>query len=87
MTDSALAELGLDAGEEVRFRRRASERWRRAVVERRERDGSIGLRDEHGRARAVPLEDVEVRQRGPRGGLRWQPLAERAATTEQRRLL
>lgn len=83
MTDSALAELGLRSGDRVRFRRRDGERWKEATVVRREKDGSLGLRDAKGAARAIELDLVEVRTTGPRGGVVWEPVAERAARTEQ----
>lgn len=86
-TDAGLVELGLRAGERVRFRRRDTGRWQQAVVERREADGSVGLRDANGAARAIPIERIEVRTAGPRGGAGWEPLAERAARIEQLRLL
>jgi hypothetical protein len=82
-----LARLGLAAGERVRFRRRDGDRWREAVVERVERDGSLGLRDAKGAARSIPLELVEVATVGPRGARAWEPVPERAARTEQLRLL
>lgn len=78
-----LAELGLAPGDTVRFRRRESERWKQAVVSRRERDGSIGLHDGRGASRSIPIELIEVQAQGPRGGLVWEPLAARAARTEQ----
>ena len=85
MTD--LAALGLAPGMRVRFRRRDGERWKAGVVERVEKDGSLGLRDGRGAARAIPLERVEVETTGPRGARTWEPAAERAARTEQLRLL
>lgn len=85
--EEGLAELGLVRGAAVRFRRRDGERWREAIVERRERDGSVGLRDAKGAARSIAVELIEVRRRGPRGGTVWEPLAEVAAQPEQRRLL
>jgi hypothetical protein len=85
--DSALAELGLRPGDAVRFRRTASERWKLATVERRERDGSLGLRDANGASRAIAVGSVEVRSTGRRGGTVWEPVAERAARTEQMKLL
>lgn len=85
--DPGLAVLGLRAGQRVRFRRDDGRRWRDAVVERRERDGSVGLRDGKGAARAIPVERIEVRGEGPRGGVVWEPLPERAARTEQMKLL
>ena len=86
-SDSRLAELGIAAGDRVRFRRSSSERWKEAVVVRRERDGGVGLRDAKGAARAIAVELIEVRTRGPRGGVVWEPLPERAARTEQMKLL
>ena len=84
--DSALAALGIGPGDRVRFRR-GTGRWKEAVVERREKDGSVGLRDAKGASRAIPVDKLEVRTSGRRGATRWEPLAERAARTEQMRLL
>lgn len=84
---TSLEALGLAPGMAVRFRRKDGNRWRTAVVERVERDGSLGLRDERGAARAIPLELVEVATVGPRGARTWEPALERAARTEQLRLL
>lgn len=81
MTD--LAGLGLRAGEKVRFRREAQQRWHNGVATRVERDGSLGITDEKGAARALPLQLVEVRCAGPRGGNGWEPLLDRATRTEQ----
>ena len=53
------------------------------MVERRERDGSVGLRDPKGAAVAIRAENIEVLANGPRGGNRWEPLTDRAARTEQ----
>jgi len=85
--DPSLAELGLAPGAKVRFRRRDTERWKDAVVVRRERDGSLGLRDARGAARAIECGRVEVQVSGPRGGSVWMPVPEWAARTEQLRLL
>ena len=84
---SSLESLGLVAGTPARFRRKEGERWREAVVERVERDGSLGLRDAKGAARAIPLERVEVATTGPRGARTWEPALERASRAEQLRLL
>jgi hypothetical protein len=84
---AGLTILGLSPGEQVRFRRDASSRWQEAHVTRRERDGSVGLTDRRGAARAMPVEHIEVRVIGPRGGSCWEPLATRASRTEQLRLL
>jgi hypothetical protein len=83
---SGLEAVGLKAGDRVRFRRREGERWHEAKVEQRERDGSIGVRDGKGAARAIPLERLEVRTHGPRGAMTWEPAVERAARTEQMEL-
>ncbi len=82
-TDPGLAALGLRPGATVRFRRRDNERWKEGNVARREADGSLGVRDGKGSLRALPLDLVEVRTLGPRGGVLWEPLPERAARTEQ----
>lgn len=82
-----LAEIGLVAGAVVRFRRRDTERWKEATVTRREADGSLGICDTRGAMRALPLDAVEVRERGPRGGVMWVPLTKWAQRTEQLRLL
>ena len=84
---TSLEALGLAPGMAVRFRRVEATRWRSAVVERVEKDGSLGLRDGKGAARAIPIELVEVATTGPRGARTWEPVAERAARTEQMRLL
>jgi hypothetical protein len=84
---AGLAPLGLQAGDRVRFRRRPTGRWQEGKVVGRERDGSVGVRDHRGAARALPVAVLEVRSTGPRGGPIWEPVAERAARTEQLRLL
>jgi hypothetical protein len=81
---TALESLGLAPGMTVRFRRSGGTRWRTATVER---DGSLGLRDAKGAARAIPLAMVEVATTGPRGARTWEPALERAARTEQMKLL
>ncbi len=81
--DAGLVALGLLPGDRVRFRRRDGERWKEGMVARRESDGSLGVRDAKGALRALPLDLVEVRTRGPRGGVVWEPLPERAERTEQ----
>ena len=84
---TGLAELGLAEGDAVRFRRRDAEHWKAGTVARREADGSLGVRDGKGALRALPLDLVEVRTTGPRGGVVWEPLPELAARTEQMKLL
>ena len=87
LTDSALLEVGLRPGDRVRFRRREGGTWQEAKVERRERDGSVGVRDERGAARAIPIDRLQVRGTGKRGGLLWEPVRERADRDEQLGLL
>ncbi len=83
LAESALLEVGLRPGDQVRFRRVAGGAWKHARVERRERDGSIGVRDERGAARAITLDRLQVRTAGPRGGTAWEDVADRAARSEQ----
>ena len=78
-----LAAFGLRAGESVRFRRATRGRWHTGRLLRIERDGSIGVRDEKGAARALRAELVEVAATGPKGGPRWEPLAERMTRGDQ----
>jgi hypothetical protein len=82
-----LLDIGLRPGDVVRFRPRPSARWVEATVERRERDGSVGVRDPAGRARALPIDRLEVPAHGPRGAATWEPLADRAAREVQLDLL
>lgn len=77
MTDPSLLDLGLHPGDVVRFRPRPSARWHEARVERIERDGSVGVRDEKGAARALDVDRLEVPTVGPRGARLWEPLAHR----------
>jgi hypothetical protein len=84
---SPLDELGLAPGTRVRFRRRASERWKPATLVGVERDGSLALRDGKGAARAIPVELVEVEATGPRGAATWEPATERVARGRQLDLL
>jgi hypothetical protein len=83
LTESALLEVGLRVGDRVRWHRTAGGAWQEGTVERRERDGSIGVRDGRGAARALPLDRLEVKATGPRGGTVWEPVARRAERDEQ----
>jgi hypothetical protein len=78
-----LAALGLSAGERVRWRNRPGGRWREGTVVERERDGSVGVRDDKGASRALRVDRLEVRTRGPRGARTWEPLTTRVRRTEQ----
>ena len=68
---SGLSALGLAAGDRVRFRPRPNARWREGTVAGLHPDGSVGLHDADGRARAIRPSALEVRRAGPRGGLQW----------------
>lgn len=81
--DAELVRIGLRRGDQVRWRRNEGERWIEGTVVGRERDGSVGLRDGKGAARAIALERLEVRTRGPRGGVQWDRVTDRAARDEQ----
>jgi hypothetical protein len=83
LAESALLEVGLRPGDRVRFRRVEGGAWKEARVERRERDGSIGVRDERGAARAITVDRLQVRTTGPRGGATWEDVTERAGRSEQ----
>jgi hypothetical protein len=83
LTESALLAVGLRPGDRVRYRRPGGGSWEEGRVERRERDGSVGVRDPKGAARAIPLARLELRTKGPRGGTVWEPVTERAARDEQ----
>ncbi|HEX2575396.1 MAG TPA: hypothetical protein VHK88_03545 [Aquihabitans sp.] len=74
--DDGLARLGLEIGQIVRYQGTVDKRAHDGVVLRLERDGSVGLRDDRGRARAIAVEAIEVRVIGPRGGEQWIPLTE-----------
>ena len=78
-----LEALGLNIGDRVRWRERSGARWSEGRVIGRERDGSVGVRDGRGASRALVAGRLEVRVPGPRGGRSWEPVADRAARTEQ----
>lgn len=83
----ALAALGLQAGESVRFRRRTDQRWSAGKALGVETDGSIRLADSKGAVLSLPAASIEVRVAGRRGASKWEPLPDRAGRTEQLRLL
>ncbi|MCU4184232.1 hypothetical protein K6U06_07655 [Acidiferrimicrobium sp. IK] len=86
-SDEELAILGLCPGEAVRWRPGNGSRWLAGTVTRRECDGSIGVVDARGASRSLPVERLHVRCAGPRGGVAWEPLTERAGRCEQLCLL
>ena len=83
MVDTWLRSLGLKPGAEIRFRRQDGERWMPGKVMGRESDGSVDLRDARGRSRAIPVELIEVAERGPRGGRVWTSLPDIVERSEQ----
>ena len=87
LAESALLAVGLRPGDRVRFRQREGASWKEGTVERRERDGSFGVRDERGAARAITIERLQVRTTGKRGGLVWEAVTDRAERDEQLGLL
>jgi len=85
---SALEALGLQPGEQVRFRRADRARWQLGTVQCLERDGSLRVTDADGGARAVPLAGIEVQDRAGRArSPRWEPLAERSSRAVQLTLM
>lgn len=87
LAESALVAVGLRPGDRVRFRQREGGSWHEVRVERRERDGSVGVRDERGAARAITIDRLQVRTTGKRGGVVWEPVTDRASRDEQLGLL
>jgi hypothetical protein len=85
--ETDLIRLGLRIGEPVRWRNTAGARWQFGSITRRERDGSMGITDQRGMARSLPVERLEVTYSGGRGATRWEPLAVRLGRSEQLRLL
>jgi hypothetical protein len=82
-TEAGLVAIGLRSGDVVRFRRTDNGHWLEGTVAGREADGSVALHDARGRRRSIPVDAVQVRGKGPRGGATWEPLAERIERTEQ----
>ena len=80
---SALRQIGLIHGEEVRFKPHANRRWVIGRISGVEADGSICLHDPDGSARSLRPEALEVRRPGPRGRRKWRNVAEVATTWEQ----
>ena len=79
-----LADLGLHAGEEVRFRKGDAGRWITGRIAGVNADGSITLHDvPQGAARSLRPDRLEVRRPGSRGRLTWQNVGVVAITWEQ----
>ena len=89
MTVAGVEALGLRVGDRVRFKPFAgrSRQWSEGVVVGLEKDGSVAVRDTGGAWHALRPERLEARRSRRRGqrseGVRWEPVAERAARTEQ----
>ena len=73
----------MEAGDLVRFRRRADQRWKEAHVVAVETDGSVRLRDPNGASRSITVDRIEVPVVGPRGHTGWKPLAVHADDPRQ----
>jgi hypothetical protein len=82
-----LMRFGLKADEPARWRRRPNERWSTGRVVAMESDGSVRVVDDKGALLSLPLDRIEVRRRGQRGGSGWEPASERSNRTEQLGLL
>lgn len=72
-TRAALKDLGLEPGDTVRFRRTRTGSWTEATVSGVAKDGSLQLW-ERGKARSILPNLCEVKRRGPRGGIKWEPI-------------
>ncbi|MCU1503840.1 MAG: hypothetical protein JWM12_3194 [Ilumatobacteraceae bacterium] len=78
-----LAQLGLRAGEAVRFRKIDGGRWWNGRMSSVAADGSFTIYDTDGAARSLRPERIEVRRPANRGRLTWQLLSDVAITWEQ----
>jgi len=85
MNDIVLLEqVGLRAGEPVRFRKGDAGRWISGRIAGVNADGSITLHDvPQGAARSLRPDRLEVRRPGSRGRLSWQNVGVVAITWEQ----
>ena len=85
MSDTVqLQQVGLRAGEPVRFRKGDTGRWISGRIAGVNADGSITLHDvPQGAARSLRPDRLEVRRPGSRGRLTWQNVGVVAITWEQ----
>jgi len=82
--DEMLEQVGLRAGEPVRFRRGDAGRWHLGSISRVNADGSITLHEAgKGAAHSLRPDRLEVRRPGGRGHLTWQNVGVVAVTWEQ----
>ncbi len=74
-----MAEIG--PGREVRFRRRDRGRWHNGVISGPADGGAAyWVRDGYtGASRCLRLDQIEIAERGPRGGTVWETIATRTA--------
>jgi hypothetical protein len=80
---STLQQLGLRAGEPVRFVKPTGGRRLPGRLAGLATDGSVTIFDLDGAARSLRPERVEVRRPGPRGRLVWCVVSDVAVTWEQ----
>lgn len=67
-----LDELGLAVDDVVRFKRKpGAARWDTGNVRTRSKDGSVEVVDNRGRMRSIAADRLEVKRKGPRGGIVW----------------
>lgn len=71
-----LSEYGLDLKTELRFKRFGKGNWKYAKALYVNDDGSITVLYE-GRLGALPLDSLEKKGKGPRGGTKWTPVTGR----------
>ena len=83
ISSGVLLQLGLKAGEPVRFRKAEQGRWFHGTMAGVAVDGSINLFDANGGARSIRPERVEVRRPNVRGRLVWRLVSDVAVTWEQ----
>lgn len=72
--EAALAPFGLVPLDTVRFRRVHRGSWTIATVAGVNKDGSLHLFEPNGKTRAIFAELCEVKRKGPRGGVTWEPV-------------
>lgn len=64
---------------DVRFRRHVNARWSQGRFIRYNDNGTVDFSDlKNGASRTMSAKNVEVKQRGPRGGTVWVPISESA---------
>lgn len=77
------AELGLQVGEPVRWRRHDGGNWQKGAVIGLENDGSVAVRDADGAWRSIVADRLEARRPNHRGRLQWQTVSDAAAAPAQ----